>query len=109
MKAYLENRQGIPTVDPLSKKRIRIPGLKWTLVMLPVLYIFILLIFSLFGILKLSFINGKGFTLEYFSYFFSQDVYMDILIITFKTSFYVTMSCLLLGYPVAYLLTKMES
>ncbi|HWO95784.1 MAG TPA: ABC transporter permease [Bacillus sp. (in: firmicutes)] len=109
MKSYPQETKGIPLGDPLSKKPIKIPGVKWTLVIVPIAYIVMLLGISLFGLLKLSVFGDSGFTFEYITRFFTQKVYSEVLINTFKIAFYVTFFCLLLGYPVAYALTKIES
>lgn len=104
-----EQSTGVPLVDPLTRKFPKIPGLKWTLLIIPAAYVLILLGISLVGLLKLSVFDANGFTLEYITRFFSQKIYIDVLLITFKTAFYVTFFCLLLGYPVAYALTKIEN
>jgi ABC-type spermidine/putrescine transport system permease subunit I len=100
---------GTPLGDPLTRKFPKIPGLKWTLLILPAAYVLILLGISLVGLLKLSVFDDSGFTLEYISRFLTEKMYIDVLVITFKTAFYVTFFCFLLGYPVAYALTKIEN
>jgi ABC-type spermidine/putrescine transport system permease subunit I len=104
-----EKTTGIPIADPLTRKFPKIPGLKWTLLIIPAAYVLILLGISLVGLLKLSIVDESGITLEYISRFLTEKVYIDVLIITFKIAFYVTFFCLLLGYPVAYTLTKIEN
>ncbi|MDL2288516.1 ABC transporter permease [Oscillospiraceae bacterium OttesenSCG-928-F05] len=55
--------------------------------------------------------NGEfAFTLEYFKRFFdvSQPVYMEVLWRSVKTAVISTGICLLLGYPMAYILSKMR-
>jgi ABC-type spermidine/putrescine transport system permease subunit I len=100
---------GVPLADPLTRKFPKIPGLKWTLLIIPAAYVLILLGISLIGLLKLSIFDESGFTLEYITRFLTEKVYIDVLLITFKIAFYVTFLCLLLGYPVAYALIKVES
>lgn len=104
-----QERLVIPPVNQISRTLPRIPGLKWTLLIIPAAYVLILLGISLVGLLKLSIIDDNGFTLEYLTAFFSKAVYMQVLWITFKTAFLVTFFCLLLAYPVAYALAKMEN
>jgi ABC-type spermidine/putrescine transport system permease subunit I len=99
----------IPPMNQISRKLPKIPGLKWTLLIIPAAYVLILLGISLVSLLKLSVFTDEGFTLEFITMFFTKSVYMDVLIITFKTAFLVTLFCLLLGYPVAYALAKMEN
>jgi ABC-type spermidine/putrescine transport system permease subunit I len=104
-----EKTRGIPLADPLTKKFPKIPGLKWTLLIIPAAYVLILLGISLVGLLKLSIVDESGITLKYISRFLTEKVYIDVLLITFKIALYVTFFCLLLGYPVAYALTKIEN
>jgi ABC-type spermidine/putrescine transport system permease subunit I len=104
-----QETSGVPLGPSLTKKFPRIPGLKWTLLIIPAAYILLLLGISLASLLKLSVIDSGGFTLEYMTRFFSERVYMDVLLITFKVTLYVTLLSLVLGYPVAYALVKMES
>lgn len=111
MKPILEKTasQEAPLGASLTHRIPRIPGLKWTLLIIPAAYVLILLGFSVVGLLKLSVFDQNGFTLSYLTRFFVQGAYVEVLFITFKTAFFVTFFCLLLGYPVAYLLVKMES
>jgi ABC-type spermidine/putrescine transport system permease subunit I len=53
---------------------------------------------------------SKGFldpepTLRHIIKFFGTDVYLKVIWITFRISFTVTVTCVLLGYPIAYLLS----
>jgi ABC-type spermidine/putrescine transport system permease subunit I len=84
-------------------------SMEWLLLIIPLIYIILLLGIPLIGLLKLSIYDESGFTFQYFTRFFTQDVYQTVLIQTFKISLYVTLMCLFLGYPVAYLMTKMKS
>lgn len=67
---------------------------------------FLLVVF----ILPISVFLAKGFidptpTLKHVRHLFDSPVFFRVLWITFKISFTVTLLCLLIGYPVAYLLT----
>lgn len=95
----------VPSVYKFSK----LPGLKWLLVVLPLAYIMILMVFSILGLFKQSFFNENGFTLEYYSQIFSHSVYLQVIWLTIKIAFLVTLFCLILAYPVAYLLTKIQT
>ncbi|MEH7525801.1 ABC transporter permease [Bacillus sp. JJ1503] len=95
--------------EPTYPKWYQIPMMEWLLLILPLVYIFIFLGISLAGLLRLSVYDETGFTLEYITRFFTEEVYRKVLLNTFKISLYVTIICLLLGYPVAYFLVKTQS
>jgi ABC-type spermidine/putrescine transport system permease subunit I len=59
--------------------------------------------------LALSVTDGNHLTLVHLQRVFGDAVYLDVLWITLKWSFVVTVLCLLLGYPVAYLLGDVGS
>lgn len=78
-------------------------------VLLPVIivlvYMLVLYISPISKMLTLS-VYDPEFTLEHYQHFFSSSIYMNRLIFTFKVAFGVTLFCILLGYPMAYLLTN---
>jgi ABC-type spermidine/putrescine transport system permease subunit I len=98
-----------PTRVPFIHKISNVPGLKWLLFVIPLLYILILLGYSLISILKLSVTNKEGFTLEWITKFFVEPVYAEVLFLTIKTAFIVTFFSLIIAYPIAYVLVKVES
>lgn len=51
---------------------------------------------------------NPNFTLEYYHAFFSSSTYIEIFLRTFRTAFTVTLSCLFLGYPVAFFLASLK-
>jgi ABC-type spermidine/putrescine transport system permease subunit I len=60
-------------------------------------------------ILPILLFLSRGFldpepTLRHFRHAFEEPVYLKVIWITFRISFTVTLSCVLLGYPIAYLL-----
>ncbi|WP_052947854.1 ABC transporter permease [Aneurinibacillus tyrosinisolvens] len=95
----------VPSPYQLSK----IPGLQWLLLLIPLAYIVFLMVFSMFGLFKLSIFDKNGFTLEYLSHIFLETVYLQVLWLTLKVSFIVTLMALIVSYPVAYLLVNTES
>lgn len=99
----------VPVRAPFSYTIMQIPGLKWLLVLIPLLYLTILLYYSIAGVLKLSFYDDEGFTLKYLIKVFSDPLYLKVLWVTFKTAILVTICALLVGYPIAYLLTILRS
>jgi putative spermidine/putrescine transport system permease protein/spermidine/putrescine transport system permease protein len=77
------------------------------LLILPALYVLIFLIYPLAGIFVKSIYNGH-LTGEYYYRFFTDTLYLQVLWLTLKTGFIVTLMCILLGYPVAYTMTFMS-
>lgn len=60
-------------------------------------------VYPLFGIVHRSVYKG-GYTLDFYRQIFRVPVYLQVLIATFKVSALVTLACLVLGYPLAYVL-----
>jgi len=77
----------------------------WLLLIPPVLFIAVFLLYPLCQIFFLSFVNNGGVTLEFYQRLFTDDVYLRVLLLTFRISFIVTLITLVLGYPVAYTMT----
>lgn len=101
---------GVPlTWVPSPHKLTTLPGLQWLLVIVPLGYIVFLMFFSMIGLFKLSVYDENGFTLKYLMHVFSEPVYLQVLWLTLKISFFVTLAALIVAYPVAYLLVKIES
>ena len=59
--------------------------------------------YPLVDMLKLSFVDPT-FTLKHYIHFYASPAYFQVVLITFKISFLVTLLCLVLGYPISYLL-----
>ncbi|MEX2460609.1 MAG: ABC transporter permease [Paenibacillaceae bacterium] len=87
----------------------QIPALKWILLVIPLAYILILMVWPMLGLFKLSILDENGFTMQYFLRIFSTPVYLDVLWLTLKTALLVMIFTLMLSYPVAYLLVRIES
>ncbi len=51
-------------------------------------------------------LDAPKFTLKHYAEFFEEDVYVRVLLITFRVAATVTVFCLALGYPVAYVLAR---
>lgn len=94
---------------PSASMFTKIPGLKWMLVIIPLVYIVVLLLYPMLSLFKLSFVDETGFTLEYIHRLFSSTIYLQVLWVTLKISFIVTVVCLLISYPIAYLLIRISS
>lgn len=98
----------LPMVPPLYHVR-KIPGLKWLLLIIPLLYTVFLLYYSMVSVLTLSVYDKNGFTFEYVREVLTDTLYLKVLWITLKTAFIVTICTLLIAYPISYLLAVIES
>lgn len=87
----------------------KIPGLKWLMMIIPLVYVLLLLIYPMIALFKLAIVDGDGFTFQYLHQVFTKKVYLDVIWITLKISFIVTFISLLISYPIAYLLIRIES
>ncbi|TQR18728.1 ABC transporter permease [Psychrobacillus soli] len=92
-----------------SHRLARISGLQWLLLIIPLGYIMILMVFSMADFFKLSLFNEDGFTLEYFRHIFSTDIYLKVLWVTLKIALLVTFFSLIVAYPLAYMLVRTTS
>lgn len=70
----------------------------------------LLMVVPIAWLLSMSFVGQDGsLGLENYILFFSEDVYRQMFINTFTIAFVVTLICLILGYPVAYLMAILPS
>lgn len=99
------NARGVP----LSHKIARVTQLKWLILLIPLLFVVLTLVISMGGIIKKSFVSGDGFTLDYYIKIFTEPLYLKVLLSTLKVGVIVTLSCLLLAYPAAYLSVRAKS
>lgn len=95
----------VPSLLKLSK----LPGIKWLLLIVPLLYMLVLLYYSMVSVLKMSIYDADGFTLQYLKETLTDPVYLKVLWLTVKTALFVTIASLVIGYPIAYLLVVIES
>lgn len=80
-----------------SMVRITLPAL---------LIVGILMVAPLLWLLSMSLVDVSGnISFNNYRLFFSEPVYVQMFLNTFKIAFIVTVICLLLGYPVAYLMS----
>ncbi|MCF6093677.1 ABC transporter permease [Microaerobacter geothermalis] len=89
-----------------DQKKARIPIQGVNLLAIPAL-IFVLFFF-IYPLIKVLFnsVLDPSFTLKHYVRFFSEPAYLQVLWITIKTGLLVTFICLVLGYPVAYMLAS---
>jgi putative spermidine/putrescine transport system permease protein len=81
---------------------------RWALLALPP-FVFLCIVFAypLYDILAKSFTDSGG-GLSNYREFFSSDIYVQALVRTFTVSGISTAVCILLGYPYAYLMTRVS-
>lgn len=78
-------------------------GLKWLLLLVPLLFVVLTMVVSMAGILLQSCFDQDGFTLQYFQEVFTEKYYRTVLFNTLKTAFVVMACTLILAFPMAYL------
>ncbi len=84
------------------------PFFKGTLLIWPLLlFLSVLFFYPLLRMAYLAFFK-PGFTLENFIVIFQTSLYIDVLTNTLKISFLVTLVCLFMGYPLAYLMSEVS-
>jgi putative spermidine/putrescine transport system permease protein len=83
---------------------------RYLLVLLPaVLVLLALFVYPLLGIADRSVYKPRvGYTLDYYAQIWRVPVYLTVIWRTFETSALVTLVCLALGYPLAYLLATLR-
>lgn len=109
MSTKVNTEAPVPGMVPPLNRFVQIPGLKWLLLLIPLVYTAILLYYSMASVLKLSVYDDKGFTMQYLQQVFTEPLYLKVLWNTLKTSFIVMLVTLFISYPIAYLLVVMES
>jgi len=84
--------------------------IRYLLILLPALLVLLaLFVYPLIGIADRSVYRPRsGYTLDFYRQIFRVPVYLQVIGHTFRTAALVTLSCLLLGYPLAYLLATLR-
>lgn len=86
-----------------------IRGIKWLLLIIPLLFIFLTMVISLVNIFERSFIDNNGFTLEYFIKVLTEPLYQKVLFTTLKTGVIVTVCTVIISYPMAFLSVRSKN
>ncbi|MGN0915506.1 MAG: ABC transporter permease [Succinivibrio sp.] len=76
---------------------------KWLLLAIPLLYVILTMGLPMVDIFLKSISGKDGFTLAFYVKAFTEPLYLKVLFSTIKIAFIVTVVCLLLAYPMAYL------
>lgn len=82
---------------------------KWLLLILPLLYVILTMGYPLLDIIAKSFTSKDGFTFDFYIKALTQPLYLSVLYSTIKIAFIVTIVCLVLAYPMAYLSVNAKS
>ncbi len=82
---------------------------KWLLLAIPLLYVVLTMGYPLFDIILKSFKGKDGFTLDFYIKAFTEPLYLAVLFSTIKIALIVTLVCLILAYPMAYLSVNAKS
>lgn len=82
---------------------------KWLLLAVPLLYVVLAMGIPLIGIIIKSFSTPRGLTLKFYHKAITEPLYLGVLFSTVETSIIVTILCLALAYPMAYLSVSAKS
>lgn len=82
------------------------PGFRQFLLLVPALIALLLLFVYPISSIFLRSLFSPDFTLEHYAYFFKTPLYGKVLWITFQISVLSTLSALMVGYPIAYVLRR---
>jgi ABC-type spermidine/putrescine transport system permease subunit I len=82
------------------------PGFRQFLLLVPALIALLLLFVYPISSIFLRSLFSPDFTLEHYAYFFKTPLYGKVLWITFQISIMSTLSALMVGYPIAYVLRR---
>jgi ABC-type spermidine/putrescine transport system permease subunit I len=85
------------------------PIVKWLLLGVPLLYVVLAMGVPMIGIFVKSFSTPKGLTLAFYHKALTEPLYLGVLFSTVETAVVVTVLCLLLAYPMAYLSVSAKS
>jgi ABC-type spermidine/putrescine transport system permease subunit I len=99
------DRQKTVDIGKTIRKKVQIHWLM--LLAVPLLFILVFYVYPISGMFLRSFFSPE-FTLTQYVKIFDQPAYLKVLVETFKMSATVTLLSLLLGYPVAYLLSQVS-
>jgi ABC-type spermidine/putrescine transport system permease subunit I len=101
--AQTEARPARPARSRRSREKLRVAAMAAPVVVLLAVF----LIYPVGQLLLLSIHNQSGFTLAEYKRLFASSVYLDVLWVTLKVSLLTTFFSVLVGYPVAYLISTL--
>jgi putative spermidine/putrescine transport system permease protein len=98
----------VPTDTSLAPERRDV--VRYVVILLPAIVVLLaLFVYPLLGLVDRSVYRPRaGYTLEFYSRIWRVPVYLQVIGRTFRISAFVTLICLALGYPLAYLLATLR-
>lgn len=84
-------------------------GAKWLLLIIPLLYVVMTMGYPMVDIFIKSISSKHGFTFDFYLKAFTEPLYLSVLYATIRIAFIVTIVCLVLAYPMAYLSVSAKS
>jgi len=109
MKGAADQTPQTEAVPSMARTLRRRSTLRWYLLLfLPLLFSLTFYAYPISRMLLRS-VFDPGFTVDHYRHFFREAAYSSVLLNTFKMSISVTLICLILGYPVAYLLANLPT
>lgn len=99
-----------PTLTDTSLAPERRDVVRYLVILLPaILVLLALFVYPLLGLVDRSVYRPRaGYTLEFYARIWRVPVYLQVIGRTFRISAFVTLICLALGYPLAYLLSTLR-
>jgi putative spermidine/putrescine transport system permease protein len=91
-----------------TTKSLRTSLFKYWLLFPVLIYLGYFFVYPLFSLLLTSFFDPE-FTLKHYLHLYKKPVYLKVIFLTFRLSLICTLSALLLGYPIAYLMNHVSS
>jgi putative spermidine/putrescine transport system permease protein len=88
-----------------ARARNRTTTTTWWLLAPACLFIILVFVLPLLQVLVLS-VTDPGVSLEHYRRVFTTPLYLRVLATTFRTALIVTLVCLILGYPLAYVMAR---
>lgn len=82
---------------------------RWLLLIVPLLYVILTMGYPLCDIIVKSFSSKNGFTFAFYIKALTEPLYLKVLFSTVKIALIVTIVCLILAYPMAYLSVNAQS
>lgn len=89
----------------MKKSIYKQAGKAWIMLLVPIVFLVVFMLYPLTKIILLSFKDDTGFTGTYFMEVFTNATYYKVILITLKTALIVTFVSLVMAYPVAYVMT----
>lgn len=94
---------------PTSNKLKELLSFKWLMILLPLAFVTICVIFPMLRLFRLSVFDKTGFTTKYLVQVLTEPIYLHVIFYTLKIAVIVTLICIILAYPVSYCIVKIQS